>query len=111
MEERLRFAAKLLDGESMTDVCREFGISRKTVVDAAIGHLLPIHNYFVEAFHHRAYKYIRGRDVLVPVSAVCRLQIPAARAHGCSVITSRASGTSSRVVPRSLCQSASTHRP
>jgi len=30
MEERLRFVAKLLDGESMTDVCREFGISRKT---------------------------------------------------------------------------------
>ena len=30
MEERLRFVAKLLDGESMTDVCRDFGISRKT---------------------------------------------------------------------------------
>ena len=30
MEERLRFVARLLDGESMTDVCREFGISRKT---------------------------------------------------------------------------------
>jgi len=30
MEERLRFVAKLLDGESMTEVCREFGISRKT---------------------------------------------------------------------------------
>lgn len=30
MEERLRFVAKLLDGESMTQVCREFGISRKT---------------------------------------------------------------------------------
>src|SRR5438046_123261 len=30
MDERLRFVAKLLDGESMTDVCREFGISRKT---------------------------------------------------------------------------------
>lgn len=29
MEERLRFVARLLDGESMTDVCREFGISRK----------------------------------------------------------------------------------
>src|SRR3989442_13691769 len=30
MDERLRFVSKLLDGESMTDVCREFGISRKT---------------------------------------------------------------------------------
>ncbi len=30
MEERLRFIARLLDGEAMTDVCREFGISRKT---------------------------------------------------------------------------------
>jgi transposase InsO family protein len=30
MEERLRFVARLLDGEGMTDVCREFGISRKT---------------------------------------------------------------------------------
>jgi transposase len=30
MEERLRFVARLLDGEAMTGVCREFGISRKT---------------------------------------------------------------------------------
>jgi transposase InsO family protein len=30
MEERLRFIARLLDGERMSDVCREFGISRKT---------------------------------------------------------------------------------
>ena len=30
MDERLRFLARLLDGEAMTDVCREFGISRKT---------------------------------------------------------------------------------
>jgi transposase len=30
MEERLRFVARLLDGEAMTEVCREFGISRKT---------------------------------------------------------------------------------
>lgn len=30
MEERLRFVARLLDRESMSDVCREFGISRKT---------------------------------------------------------------------------------
>jgi transposase InsO family protein len=30
MEERLRFVARLLDGEAMSDVCRAFGISRKT---------------------------------------------------------------------------------
>jgi len=30
MEERLRFVARLLDGEGMSDLCREFGISRET---------------------------------------------------------------------------------
>src|SRR5690606_27630724 len=30
MEERMRFVARLLDGEPMSGVCREFGISRKT---------------------------------------------------------------------------------
>ena len=30
MEERLLFVARLLDGEAMTELCREFGISRKT---------------------------------------------------------------------------------
>ena len=30
MEERLRFVARLLEGEAMSSVCREFGISRKT---------------------------------------------------------------------------------
>lgn len=30
MEERLRFVARLLEGESMSEVCRAFGISRKT---------------------------------------------------------------------------------
>jgi transposase InsO family protein len=30
MEERLRFVARVLDGEAMTDVCRDFGVSRKT---------------------------------------------------------------------------------
>ena len=30
MDERLRFVAKLLEGETMTAACREFGISRKT---------------------------------------------------------------------------------
>ena len=30
MEERLQFVARLLEGEGMSDVCRSFGISRKT---------------------------------------------------------------------------------
>ena len=30
MDERLRFIARVLEGEAITDVCREFGISRKT---------------------------------------------------------------------------------
>lgn len=30
MEERLQFVARLLDGEAMSEACREFGISRKT---------------------------------------------------------------------------------
>jgi transposase len=30
MDERLRFVARLLEGDAMTDLCREFGISRKT---------------------------------------------------------------------------------
>ncbi len=30
VEERLRFVARILEGETMSDVCRSFGISRKT---------------------------------------------------------------------------------
>ena len=30
VNERMRFVSRLLDGERMTDVCRQFGISRKT---------------------------------------------------------------------------------
>ncbi len=30
MDERLRFVARLLEGESMAPLCREFHISRKT---------------------------------------------------------------------------------
>ena len=30
MDERLRFVARLLDGEKMAPLCEEFGISRKT---------------------------------------------------------------------------------
>jgi len=30
MDERLKFIARLLDGDKMSVLCREFGISRKT---------------------------------------------------------------------------------
>jgi hypothetical protein len=30
MDERLRFVARLLEGEKMAELCREFGTSRKT---------------------------------------------------------------------------------
>ena len=30
MDERLKFVARLLEGEKMSPLCREFGISRKT---------------------------------------------------------------------------------
>ena len=30
MDERLKFIARLLDGEKMAQLCREFAISRKT---------------------------------------------------------------------------------
>ena len=30
MDERLRFVARLLEGDAMTDLCVEFGVSRKT---------------------------------------------------------------------------------
>ena len=30
MQERFRFVARLLEGESMSELCRQFGISRKT---------------------------------------------------------------------------------
>ena len=36
MDERLRFVARLLDGEAMSEVCRAFGISRKTRVSAIL---------------------------------------------------------------------------
>jgi transposase-like protein len=36
MDERLRFVARLLDGEAMSEVCRAFGISRKTGVSGIL---------------------------------------------------------------------------
>jgi len=62
MNERLRFVAKLLDGEAMTDVCREFGISHKT------GHKI-FHRYKesgFEALSHRCRRPVRYAKQLPP---------------------------------------------
>lgn len=62
MDERLRFVAKLLDGEAMTDVCREFGISRKT------GYKI-FHRYKesgFEALSHRCRRPVRYANQLPP---------------------------------------------
>ncbi len=37
VDERLRFIARLLDGEKMAGLCCEFGISRKTGLTSAGG--------------------------------------------------------------------------
>ena len=37
MDERLRFVARLLEGEKMAPLCAEFGISRKTGYKILIG--------------------------------------------------------------------------
>ena len=36
-DERLRFIARLLDGEAMTALCTEFGISRRRVTRSTTG--------------------------------------------------------------------------
>jgi hypothetical protein len=36
MDERLKFIARLLDGDKMAELCREFGVSRKA------GYKIPI---------------------------------------------------------------------
>jgi putative transposase len=36
MDERLRFVARRLAGEPMAELCREFGISRKTAIRSSI---------------------------------------------------------------------------
>lgn len=48
--EKMVFISRLLDGERMTDLCREFGISRKT------GHKLKgyYERYGIEGFHERS---------------------------------------------------------
>lgn len=62
MEERLRFVARLLDGEGMSSLCREFGISRKTgykIYDRYREHGL-------EAFTDRSRRPVRYANQLPP---------------------------------------------
>ena len=62
MEERLRFVARLIEGEGMSDLCREFGISRKT------GYKI-FHRYKEEgaaAFTDRSRRPVRYANQLPP---------------------------------------------
>lgn len=38
MDERVRFVGRLLDGEKMASLCREFAISRKTGYKISVAH-------------------------------------------------------------------------
>ena len=71
MEERLRFVARLLDGEAMTDMCREFGISRKTgykIFDRYKEHGL-------EALSDRSRRPVRYANQLPPpIESIVRLK-------------------------------------
>jgi transposase-like protein len=61
VEERLRCVARRLDGESMTDLCREFGISRKTgykIFDRYKDHGLTI---------AKLADTLRDRSVIIPM--------------------------------------------
>jgi transposase len=60
MEERLRFVARVLDGEPMKDVCREFGISRKT--SYKIYHRYKEHG--LEALSDRSRRPVRNANQL-----------------------------------------------
>jgi transposase InsO family protein len=62
MDERLRFVARLLEGEAMSEVCREFGISRKTgckIFDRYKDHGL-------EALSDRSRRPVRYANQLLP---------------------------------------------
>lgn len=73
MEERMRFVLRLLDGEPMSGVCREFGISRKTgykIFERYKGHGL-------EAFSDRSRRPVRYANQLP--EAVERIIVAAKR--------------------------------
>jgi hypothetical protein len=57
MEERLRFVGRLLEGEAMTDLCREFGISRK--IDCKICDRYRYKEHGLEALTDRSRRPVR----------------------------------------------------
>jgi len=62
MDERLRFVARLLDGEGMSEVCREFGISRKTGYKIFKGY----REHGLEALTDRSRRPVRYANQLPP---------------------------------------------
>src|ERR1700747_828316 len=77
MGERLRFVGRLLDGEAMTDVCREFGISRKTgykILDRYKEHGL-------EALSDRSKRPIRYANQLPAQIETLIVQLKAEKPH------------------------------
>ena len=67
MDERLRFVGRLLDGEEMSNLCREFGISRKT--GYKIFHRYKEHG--LEAFTDRPRRPVRyGNQLPVQLEAM-----------------------------------------
>ena len=62
VEERLLFVARILDGEPLTDMCREFGISRKT------GYKIfnRYKEHAVEALNDRSRRPVRYANQLPP---------------------------------------------
>ena len=77
MEERLRFVARLLDGEAMTEVCRDFGISRKTgykIFDCYRAHGL-------EALSDRSRRPVRYANQLPPQVETLIVQLKTGKPH------------------------------
>ena len=77
MEERLRFVARLLDGEAMTEVCRDFGISRKTgykIFDRYRAHGL-------EALSDRSRRPVRYANQLPPQVETLIVQLKTGKPH------------------------------
>ena len=60
MDERVRFVGRLLEGDSMTEVCREFGISRKTGYKI----FARYKDYGVEALSDRSRRPVRYANQL-----------------------------------------------
>jgi transposase-like protein len=86
MDERLRFVARLLDGEAMSEVCRAFGISRKT--GYKIFERYKEHGLEREAGRNVELMWLLGRLVpdhkalLAAISRVSRVGLGATRPTG-----------------------------